>query len=358
MKYYGITNYLTYRKIINYLMYKIDIKYKRIITSSFPPLISFQSSAYCNSNCRLCPVGLGIKGVEKGFLEFSKFKQVIDEVKKYLVGVHFGDWGEPFLNPDIFEMIKYAEKNKIMTAGSTTLHQFKNKDDLINLLDCGLSLLTISLHGVSQETYETYQPYKNFEETVKKVKTLISLKKKLKKKKPVIDLAFAITKKNQHEIKKMCQFAENLGVDYRMYTASLNLRFYLDDDKKIVRLIEEWAQDDKFDLCDNVRRGKSMIKKFYERILEEQKIDFNRADELGLTSRHFCNDPWTSLVVNWNGTVSLCCVDYSKYIMGDTSKESITTIWNNKEYINVRKYLRNNPVDNHMNHPCRNCIRY
>lgn len=354
-------NYITCRKIINYIKYKIDTKYKRIITSSFPPLISFQSSAYCNTSCRLCPVGLEMKGVEKGFLEFGKFKQVIDEAKKYLMGIHFGDWGEPFLNPDIFDMIKYAEDNKIMTAVSTNLHQFKNEDDLFNLLDCGLSFLTISLHGVTQETYETYQPNKSFEETDKKIKTLISLKKKLGKKKPVIDLAFVITKKNQHEIKKMRQFTKYLGVDCRMYTASLNLRFYLDDDKKIVRLIKEWAQDDKYDLCDNVRRGrrgKSKIKKIYETILKEQKVDFDSLDEQGLTSRHFCSDPWTSLVVNWNGTVSLCCVDYSKYVMGDISKESMTVIWNNAEYINLRKYLRNQTLDIHMNHPCRNCIRY
>lgn len=358
MGYLKVINYITYKKIKNYLIYKNDVKHRRIITSSFPPSIAVQSSAYCNSNCRLCPVGLGIKGVEKGFLDFDIFKQIIDETKEYLVKVYFGDWGEPFLNPNIFEMIEYAEKNKIATAVSTNLHQVKNENDLINLLDCKLSLLIISLHGVSQETYEAYQPGKNFEETVKKIKTLINLKEKLKRKKPVIELVFAITKKNQHEIEKMWQFSKDLGVDYSMYTASLNLRFYLNNSKKMVRMIKEWAQDDKLDLWDNTSFAKGTINKFYETILKEQKINFNRLDELGLTVRHFCIDPWTSLVVNWDGTVSLCCVDYSKHVMGDTKKESIIKIWNNKNYINVRKYLLNQQIDKQMNYPCINCIRY
>jgi radical SAM protein with 4Fe4S-binding SPASM domain len=356
--YLRLINYLTFKKILNYLRYKNDIKHRKIVTSSFPIFIAFQSSAYCNSNCKLCPVGLGIKSGEKGYLEFNNYKQIIDEAKKYLINIFFGDWGEPFLNPDIFDMIKYAERNKIVTSASTNLHHFKNEKDLINLLNCGLSYLTISLHGVSQKTYEAYQPNKNFKEIVKKIKIIIDLKKKLKSKKPIIDLMFAISKKNQHEIERMWQFAKELGVNYSMYTASLNLRFYSNDYKKLVELIEEWAQDGNFNLINNTKSGKGTINKFYKTILKERKINFNKLDKVGLTARHFCIDPWTSLVVNWNGTISLCCVDYSKYVMGDTNKESIINIWNNKNYKNIRNYLLNEQIEEYVDIPCRNCIRY
>jgi MoaA/NifB/PqqE/SkfB family radical SAM enzyme len=358
MEYIKLMNYLTYKKIINYLKYKNDLKHKKIITTSFPSAIAIQPSGYCNSNCRLCPVGLNIRGVEKGFLEFDTFKKIIDEVKGYLVKIFFGDWGEPFLNSNIFEMIKYAEKNKIATAVSTNFHQFKNENDLMNLLDCNLSFITISLHGISQKTYEAYQPGKNFEETIIKIKNLINLKKRMKRKKPVIELVFAITKKNQNEIEKMVQFTKNLGVDYSMYTASLNLRFYLKDNNKIIRIIKEWAQDEKLDLWDNTNFGKGTINKFYKTILKEQKIDFKKLNELELTAKHFCIDPWTSLVINWNGTVSLCCVDYSKFVMGDANKEPLMKIWNNENYIKIRRFLLNQLPKKDVNIPCINCVRY
>ena len=144
--------YLTIKKIANYLKYENDLRKRRIVTSSFPPVITFQPSAYCNTNCQLCPVGLGIKGPERGFLDFKSFRKVIDEAKEYLIQIAFADWGEPFLNPRIFDMIKYAEQNKILTHASTNLHFFKDKRKLNSLLDSELSFLTISLHGVSQET--------------------------------------------------------------------------------------------------------------------------------------------------------------------------------------------------------------
>jgi len=353
-----LRNYLTLRKTINYVKYWNDLRNRKVVTSSFPPQIAFQPSAYCNSNCQLCPVGLRIKGPEKGSLEFDRFKEIIDLTKEYLTRIDFGDWGEPFLNPDIFEMIKYAEEKKIMTAASTNLHLFKNEDDLKRILDSGLSFLTISLHGVSQESYEAYQPGKNFEQAVKKIQSLVSLKRKLKKGEPIIDLVFTITKKNQHEIEKMRQFAKDLKADSITYTASLNLRFYLDDVDKLTKITKEWALEESDSRPrDTSAFGKDRATKLYEAILKGKHLSFDELDALKLTGRHFCLDPWRSLVVNWDGTVSLCCVDYDKYVMGDTRTESIIEIWNNEKYRAVRHYLLGQTKTN-LDFPCKRCVVY
>jgi radical SAM protein with 4Fe4S-binding SPASM domain len=350
--------YLTLKKIMNYLKYENDLRKKKIITSSFPPVITFQPSAYCNTNCQLCPVGLGIEGPKKGFLEFKKFQKIINEAKDYLIQIAFADWGEPFLNPAIFDMIKYAEGERILTHASTNLHLFKTEKEFEELLNSGLSFLTISLHGVSQKTYEAYQPGKIFTETADKIKTLINLKRKMRKNKPSIDLAFSITKKNQHEIENMQRFAETLGVDKDIYTASLNLRFYLHDNSKTIEMVKEWGQDREIDLCDISALDKERINELYEAILNEKEPSFNDLDGFRLTARHFCLDPWKTLVVNWDGTVSLCCVDYNKYVMGNTMNEAIIEIWNNEKYRNVRKYLLRKFDDKRVNFPCKKCVKY
>lgn len=355
---FTVTDYLTYEKVINYLKYLNDFRKRKIVTSSFPPMITFQASAFCNSNCRLCPVGLELRGPEKGFLKFDVFSKVINESRKYLITVFFADWGEPFLNPYIFDMIQYAEAKRIITRASTNLHRFKNEDDLKELLDCGLSFLTISLHGVSQETYGAYQPNKSFQAIVEKINTLVSLKKQFKRKKPIIDLAFAITKKNQHEIEKMQCFAKEMGLNSTIYTASLNLRFYLKDPNAMTRMVSEWAQNNKIDSRSNDERNKQKINELYEAIKKNNQTDFDALDKLHLTTRHFCIDPWESLTVNWNGTVSLCCTDYSKYVLGDVCEESIAKIWNNEKYRHVREFLLGVSAVNDIDFPCKQCIRY
>ena len=353
-----IADYLTYKKVINYLKYLNDFRKRQIVTSSFPPMITFQASAYCNSNCRLCPVGLGIKGPEKGFLKFDVFSKVINEASEYLTTILFADWGEPFLNSNIFNMIKYAEAKRIIARASTNLHRFRNEDDLKELLDCGLSFLTISLHGVSQETYDAYQPNKSFQVTVEKIKTLVNIKKELKRKKPIIDLAFAITRKNQHEIEKMQCFARELKLNSNIYTASLNLRFHLKDPNAMTSMVREWAQNDKINSRSNDERNKQKINELYEAIRKDNQINLDALERLRLTTRHFCVDPWEGLTVNWNGTVSLCCTDYSKYVMGNVCKESIAKIWNNEKYRHVREFLLGRFAINDADFPCRYCIRY
>ena len=183
-------DYLTISKIVNVIKYLLDLRIRSSVVSSFPPTLGFQPSAYCNGNCRLCPVGLGIKGYQKGFMSFETFKKVVDDAKKYLIKVYLADWGEPFLNPDVFRMIKYVKEQGIMTSASTNLHFFKNADDFRKLIDSGLSELTISLHGASQKTYETYQPGKSFSETIKKIKLINELKRQMGSSKPVIFVGF------------------------------------------------------------------------------------------------------------------------------------------------------------------------
>lgn len=358
---YQAIRYLSLKKLVNYAKYRNDLRGRPATTTSFPPEITFQASAYCNSNCQLCPVGVKMDGPPKGFMQFDTFKKVVDEGKNYLIRIIFADWGEPLLNKDIFDMIRYAEGRMIMTSLSTNLHAVKNEDDLKRIVNSGLSFITISLHGVSQESYEAYQPGKDFKMTVDKIESLIKVKKSLRRAKPFINIIFAITKKNQHEVREMLQFAKDMGIDSIIYTASLNLRFYLGDPPKMEEMINEWAQIEPLSLPDNAIYHKLGYHKLgavplYRAVLDG-KVSFEELDRLKLTGRHVCLDPWRSLVVNWDGTVSLCCVDYRKYIVGNIHEESIMGIWNNKNYQAVRNYLKKADAED-SGIPCKRCIVY
>jgi hypothetical protein len=35
-------------------------------------------------------------------MSFETFRKVIDDARRYLIKVSFADWGEPFLNPEVF----------------------------------------------------------------------------------------------------------------------------------------------------------------------------------------------------------------------------------------------------------------
>jgi len=277
----------------------------------------------------------------------------------YALRVTFGDWGDPLLHPEITAMFAYARDNRIATSASTNLHALKTEDDIRNLAENGPTWeLMLSLHGGSQETYEIYQPGKNFAETMEKIKTLVRIRKELNKSRPELNLVFAISKKNQHEIPEMKRLARELGARCRMYTASVNVRLYRDP-QETRKLVETWAQDagwDQFDNYDFV--NKRRITDFYSAIRNNEKVDDRSLEQQKLTGRHFCDEPWRSLTVNWNGTICLCCTDYSKYCMGDIREQSLLTIWNNQEYMKVRSYFLRERDRLPVGHPCAHCLPY
>jgi radical SAM protein with 4Fe4S-binding SPASM domain len=288
------------------------------------------------------------------------FRKVVDEGREYLINIFFGDWGEPFLNRNIYEMIRYAEQNRISTSISTNLHHFRVDDDLKKVLQCGLSGgLIISLHGASEESYRAYQPGKSFSKTLLKVKKLVELKKDLMLDRPDIKLMFAISKKNQHEIDAMKKLANNLGLPYKMYSASINARYYLNDRQKLSDLINEWAQDGAFEESENeINENKNKIADFYKELHSVGGLDFKVLEKKGITGRHFCMDPWKTAVVSWNGDISLCCVDYLKYKMGNINEATLKQIWNSAEYKNVRQFFIDPFKTLPSGHPCRKCLLY
>ena len=50
-----------------------------------------------------------------------------------------------------------------------------------------------------------------------------------------------------------------------------------------------------------------------------------------------CPDPFSRLSVNFDGTVSVCCVDWSHgTLVGDLNNETFSDVWNGKRLKNFR----------------------
>ena len=57
-----------------------------------------------------------------GMLQKDFFRETIDDIHKDLLYLIFYFQGEPYLNPDFLEMVKYAHDKGIYTATSTNAH--------------------------------------------------------------------------------------------------------------------------------------------------------------------------------------------------------------------------------------------
>ncbi len=353
-------NYLTCTKIANMAAVNVQFWLKTEKVFGRPYNMKIESTNICNTRCQLCPTGLGIQGRSKGQMSLEKFQTLIDQLKRTLFGLDLSMWGDPLIVPDIYKMIRYAHDQGVWTYISSNLHAFKpGKGQAEELVKSGLDLMTCSLHGASQETYELYQPGKNFEEAVDKIRHIIATRERLKSSTPQVQLNFVVTRHNEHEREAFTQLAEELGCKTVFSTASLNIRFQDKDqklqplglapdllEKKIKTHIKQWLPKDK-----------SYALEPYQEILAGKSI---QGDQFNGNKTMNCSWPWRSSVINWDGDVSTCCGSFEQADdMGNVLEQPFGKVWNGPKYQAARRSFKKKVSDEQaQGNPCAQCPGY
>ena len=93
-----------------------------------PLSYSIEPTNHCNLKCPECPSGLGSLTRPLGLLKLNDFKNWIDQIKDKGFYVQLFFQGEPYINKQLPEMIKYAQDNKVYIAISTNGHFITEKN--------------------------------------------------------------------------------------------------------------------------------------------------------------------------------------------------------------------------------------
>ena len=139
---------LTYKKLKNVffslISYYFSRVYKKPFLTSLPISISVEPTTSCNLRCPECPSGLRQFTRNTGMLNPDFFKRLVDEQKNTLLNLTFYFQGEPYLNPQFLEMVRYASDNTIFTITSTNAH-YLNDENSKKTIESGLDKIIISI---------------------------------------------------------------------------------------------------------------------------------------------------------------------------------------------------------------------
>ena len=197
----------------NYYLTKFQCKMKTIQVSAYPYNLWVDPGNICTLRCPLCPTGQRDTSRPKGLLKYADFQKLIDEIGDFLITVNFTNWGEPFLNKDIFSMITYCKQKGIpFTRLDSNLNTF-DSNDCESLVVSGLDILSASIDGASQQTYEKYRKGGDFKLAISNLKAISEKRRELGRKKPYLRWQFLVFRHNQHELKTAIKIAKEIGVD-------------------------------------------------------------------------------------------------------------------------------------------------
>ncbi len=251
----------------------------------FSKKFMIESTSLCNLKCPLCPVPAHLHR-NVGHMELHTFQEVIDSIAGYAKKIDLWNFGEPFLNPHIFEMIKYATDRGIKVRVSTN-STFLSEKEVEQIFWSNLTSIIVCLDGASKETHERYRIGSQFEQVVEGINRLAQSKRKLGRKLPFIRLQFLVFSYNEHEIDDIIEMAEKMQVD-QLALKNVSLGTWIDGKirKKIAKKL--LPKNDKY-------------RKY---VVEEEDLQLKIEDSV-------CSWAYENGVVLSNGDVTTCCYDSS-----------------------------------------------
>jgi radical SAM protein with 4Fe4S-binding SPASM domain len=274
-------------------------------------------------------------------MDLAFFKKVIDQVYRKIFYLNLYFQGEPYLNPEFFEMVKYAREKRIYVNTSTNGH-FLDPGNARLTVQSGLNRIIVSLDGTDQESYSTYRIGGTFEKVTEGIKNLVAARSELGRTNPRIIIQFLVLRPNEQQIPEIKKLVKELGAN---------------------RLELKSAQFYDFENGNPLMPADGEYSRYRQQVNRStgQKVNGSLGHLVTGSPSHRIKNPlpnhcyrmWSSCVVTWDGFVAPCCFDKDvAYPMGSLKDHSFREIWKSEEYNLFRKKILS---DRKSIDICRNC---
>ena len=236
--------------------------------------IRFEVTNRCDAVCVFCPRDSQTR--KQGVMDMDLYKKLLDEAIAWgdVSFVSLENFGEPFLDPHLFERAKYAKDRGMYLATISTGSLLHRRDAMNQTLEY-FDKIRFSYYGITKDVYEGLQVNLNFDTVTKNINDLIEAKAKSGSKLR-IEMYFLLMPENEHQMEDWLKIYEPL-----------------------VDAVSVWKPH-------NWSTGR----------------DYR---ELDVGNKVSCGRPFNGpLQIQWDGKIVPCCYDYnSEIVLGDSNKETL-----------------------------------
>jgi MoaA/NifB/PqqE/SkfB family radical SAM enzyme len=250
----------------------------------WPDIVQIESTNLCNAKCVFCPRDEMHR--RQGVMEFDLFRKVVDECATLgITHVRVHNYGEPFLDRQLVEKVRYAKSRGIAEVGMISNGSLIDEETARGMIDAGLDAINISVDAAGKEVFEKTRIHLDYDTVIGNIKRLHELRMASGRRRPRLILSFV---------------RQDNSADEQAFIA-------------------EWSRiADKIHITD--------LHNWAGTLHERSNV------------RYPCYRLWQTFTVLWDGRVSLCCADYDgRNVLGDLRVSTIAEIWNSKAYRGVRR---------------------
>lgn len=192
-----------WRRLYLHLEHKM-LRRKRVLT--VPARVKLNTGYLCNLRCPLCPTGK-LDEHPGAQLTLGDAKRLLPYLKRTGIVSLYG-WAEPFLNRDIFEIIKLFKENRVYVEIDSNL-SIENQRIVDKIAQSPIDLLSVSVDGADQESYAQYRVGGSFDRVISNIRKLKASSNGPRR----IQWQYLVSRKNHHLVEKAGALATELGVE-------------------------------------------------------------------------------------------------------------------------------------------------
>ena len=276
-----------------------------------PAKIKLEASSICQLKCHSCPTAANktLPTIGRGFLRLKNFKELIN-INPQLTEIELSNYGEIFLNPDLLEIIKYAHEHNVALSAANGVNLNTVKEEVLEgLVKYQFRILSCSIDGASQESYEKYRVGGNFNVVIENIKRINYFKKKHHSPYPKLKWQFIAFGHNEHEIDSAKKLANELDMEFKL-KLSWDKEFSPVQDKESIRKLIGAASRDEYK--------------------DRYGHDYMQA---------LCHKLWDSPQINWDGKILGCSRNFWGDFGGNAFTDGLVKALNNEKIVYAREML-------------------
>ena len=250
----------------------------------WPDIVQIESTNLCNAKCVFCPRDEMHR--RQGVMDFELFRKVVDECAALgITHVRVHNYGEPFLDRELVEKVRYAKSKGIAEVGMISNGSLITEEIARGMIDAGLDAINISVDAAGKEVFESTRLHLKYDDVIGNIRTLARLRNESGRTHPKLILSFV---------------RQNNSADEQAF-------------------IDEWRQvADKIHITD--------LHNWAGTLNDHTDVQFP------------CYRLWLTFTVLWDGRVSMCCADFDgRHIFGDLRSQTIAEVWNDPLYRAARR---------------------
>lgn len=286
---------------MNLILAGLDHLLRRTTTLSQPSGLMLEPANVCNLDCTGCWTNDPAQRDRAHFLSTAHFEKIMRDLGSYLQVIWLWGWGEPFLNKNIYRMIRRAREKNIVVISSTNGTLPWDTRELEELVNSGLSKLIVAVDGLDQETYSKYRINGRLELVLENIRKLVETKKRLGSTAPLINMRMVVMAHNEHQTGELVSLGKSLGVDIVSFKS----------------------------MCDYRKGDRNAAFPANKKYL---RYDFDTPRGADASrERYYCYRPWRRLEIFADGAVTPCEFDLDRqFLLGSLDDTApLTGLWNN-----------------------------